>query len=1194
MISKFVTIVIIFFAFLFTCFSYSQHPNQLKVEYISTPLGIDVTKPLFSWQIESDPGKRNQRQTAYQIEVINEEEELVWDSKKVYSDKSVAIQYNGNPLQPRTKYRWRVSSWDEKEIHYETESYFETGFLDGSTNAWNDAQWIGTTMEDAPFASHYLSVFQITYRIQLDDDSKSNRASFLFGANDSRLMDQNKNIQGVQSEIDKSYIEVEFDIRSLNKFSSKAMIHIYRVGYEKNDSEKIPFKSFEIPQDVVNARNAYQKHLIKIEGGMGGFDFYIDDYKLNEAASSSPFANSTFNLNPVGKGHDYISFPMLADIGFKTRPYQKAFFSDLKIKNKREPNNTLFEENLMEYNGIFSKTTIVENAYFIGGNQQQITLANPSKNAVPHLRTTFQKESKKIVKARIYATARGIYQLYLNGNLISHELFNPGFTQYNKTHRYQTYDITDLLENENVLGVLLAEGWWSGNITYSGENYWNFFGDRQSFLGQIIITYEDGSEQIITSNTKDWYYFKDGPIKVGSFFQGEIYDATVEDTIKDWSTINYDFQNWSSCVQIPLEKTTASYGIGYNLDYSEMQLLGNNGVYVIPSMEIVAKSVEEVRPGVVVYDIGQNMVGIPKIKLNQGIKGNKITLRFAEVTYPNLDEYSENVGMIMLENIRAALAQDIYIQKGGEEVIQPRFTFHGYRFIEITGIEDAIPIENVRGVVISSVNQLTSDYKCSNENINRLWENIAWSTRSNFLSIPTDCPQRNERMGWSGDINVFSKTATYMIDASQFLRNHLLAMREIQSDSGRFTDVAPIGGGFGGTLWGSAGVVVAWETYLQYGNIVLLREHYPAMKRYVDFLESKQNKDGILDEGPLGDWLSPENSKNDNTAIWNAYQVYDLEIVHRSAEILGYTEDAQVYRKKHRERKIFFNDTYFNPITNKSISAGYESFGFGPKPVDYVKPIKGSEVDTQSSYAIPLSLGVYKDIYKEKAAQMLVKSISRKNKDDLGVFRPEYSLMTGFIGTASINEALSMYGHDDTAYKLLLNNQYPSWLYPVVNGATTIWERLNSYTIEDGFGGNNSMNSFNHYSFGAVGAWMQNYSLGIQRDPNLVAFKAIVLKPTPDPTNQLRWAEGHYNSMYGTIKSAWKVEENNFLYTFSVPANTNATVFLKANSINDIKESGKKLKKSKDIEVVGYDSDRVQLKIGSGHYRFKVTANNRF
>jgi alpha-L-rhamnosidase len=1173
-------------------FSYAQKPVQLKVEYTLNPIGIDVENPLFSWQIQTDQTKRGQLQTAYQIQVFNEQKELVWDSKKVISDHSVAIQYKGTPLQPRTRYLWNVSSWDEHNERYQSQSFFETGLLDTTINAWNGAQWIGTTMEDTPLASHYLSVFNLSYKIQLDQKSKSTKASFIFGANDSRLMDLNKNIQGVQSNINESYFAVELDISSLKDNSSKAKLNIYRVGYDQQDKEDIPFKSFEIPTDIINQTNAYHKHQIVIDGGMGGFDFYINDFKLNKATSSSPYANNAFNLNPIGKGHDYISFPMLADIGFKTQANQKVYFSELKIKNKREPSNTLFEEDLNNYKGIFKDIKIHNNSYVVGGTKNELMIANPSKNAVPHLRTSFKKQDKKIAKARIYTTARGIYELYLNGKRISEDLFNPGLTQYNKTHMYQTYDVTDLIEKDNVLGALLAEGWWSGNITYSGEDYWNFFGDRQSLLSQLIISYEDGSEQIITSNDKDWKYYKEGPIKVGSFFQGEIYDARDEEAIKGWTSADFDDHHWSSCVEIPLQNTTATTGIGYDLDFSEMQLIGQMGTNVIPSMELTAQSVEEVRPGVFVYDMGQNMVGVPKIRLQQGNKGSQITLRFAEVTYPNLKEYGDQVGMIMLENIRAALTQDIYIQKGGAETIQPRFTFHGYRYIEITGIEKALPLDHVKSIVISSVDQLTADYKTSDKNVNRLWDNIAWSTRANFLSIPTDCPQRNERMGWSGDINVFSKTATYMIDASQFLRRHLLAMREIQAVNGRFTDVAPVGGGFGGTLWGSAGVVVAWETYLQYGNTELLREHYPAMKRYVDFLESKQNEDGILDEGPLGDWLSPENSKNDNTAMWNAYQVYDLEIVYKSAEILGYTEDATKYKNKYTERKDFFNKTYFNPTTNQSISAGFEAFGFGPKPDDFTKPTKGSIVDTQASYAIPLALNTYHPKNEKKAAEMLVNSINRPNRDDLGVLRPEYSLMTGFIGTAAINEALSKNGYDATAYQLLLNDQYPSWLYPIVNGATTIWERLNSYTVENGFGGNNSMNSFNHYSFGAIGAWMQNYSLGIQREPKEVAFKAIVLKPTPDPNNQLKWAEGHYDSMHGTIKSKWELKEDHTLYSISIPANTTATVYLKANSINDIRESGKKLKKSTTIELLDRDSERISFKIRSGNYSFKVISNN--
>jgi alpha-L-rhamnosidase len=295
---------------------------------------------------------------------------------------------------------------------------------------------------------------------------------------------------------------------------------------------------------------------------------------------------------------------------------------------------------------------------------------------------------------------------------------------------------------------------------------------------------------------------------------------------------------------------------------------------------LTARSVEEVRPKVFVYDMGQNMVGVPQIQIKNGKKGQEIILRYAEVKYPNLPDYKGNEGMVMMENIRAALTQDTYILKGGDETIQPRFTFHGYRYVEITGVDQAVPAASVKGLVISSITGLSSSYETSNELVNKLWQNITWSLRSNFLSIPTDTPARNERMGWSGDISVFSRSATYLTDADLFLRRHLLAMRDVQAESGRFTDVAPMGGGFGGTLWGSAGIIVAWETYQQYGDLPLLREHYDAMKKYIQFLETKVEKNtGILNEGPLGDWLSPENNKNDNTHLWMAYYAYDLEIM---------------------------------------------------------------------------------------------------------------------------------------------------------------------------------------------------------------------------------------------------------------------------------------------------------------------------
>ena len=613
--------------------------------------------------------------------------------------------------------------------------------------------------------------------------------------------------------------------------------------------------------------------------------------------------------------------------------------------------------------------------------------------------------------------------------------------------------------------------------------------------------------------------------------------------------------------------------------------MGDNATIV---KTLTAIGVEEVRPKVFVYDMGQNMVGIPQISIKNGKKGQAITMRFAEVKYPNLPDYKGNEGMVMMENIRAALAQDIYILKGGDEMIQPRFTFHGYRYMEVTGIDAAIPLSIVKALVISSVKELASNYETSNPLVNKLWENITWSLRSNFLSIPTDCPNRNERMGWSGDISVFSRSATYLTDANLFLRRHLLGMRDIQPENGRFTDVAPVGGGFGGTLWGSAGITVAWETYRQYGDKQLLVEHFDAMKRYIQFLETKiEPKTGILNEGPLGDWLSPEGNKNDNTLFWMAYFAYDLDIVSQMATALGKNDDATAFKNKSAEIKKAFNDIYIDKTTHRTVKSGIKTGFMGaPNESDArSKTDKGQLMDTQASYAIPLALGTFNEENKPFAIKYLNEAIERKNKDDGGVERPEYSLMTGFIGTASISQALSDNGNDAVAYRLLENKQYPSWLYSVVNGATSIWERLNSYTVENGFGGNNSMNSFNHYSFGAVAAWMYNYSLGIQRHPTKTGFQEFILKPTPDPNKAITSAKGYIHSMYGTIKSEWHTEGGKLIYKTTVPPNSTATLYLPSENVNQIMESGKPITSWKGVSE---EKDRIVIPLVSGLYSFEV------
>jgi len=437
-------------------------------------------------------------------------------------------------------------------------------------------------------------------------------------------------------------------------------------------------------------------------------------------------------------------------------------------------------------------------------------------------------------------------------------------------------------------------------------------------------------------------------------------------------------------------------------------------------------------------------------------------------------------------------------------------------------------------------------------------------------------------MGWSGDINVFSRTATYVSHSDQFLTRHMVAMRDVQTAAGRFADVAPVGGGFGGVLWGSAGIIVPWEVYLQYKDVGLLERHYPAMVAYMDYLETTIDpKTGLSSDGQLGDWLGPQNNLLGSAFLVTAYHAYDLGIMAKVADILGKSNDADKYKSRFEKRKAFFNATFVN-ADKKTL--GLSGGGRGGGGRGAATPAEFKLADTQTSYAVGVAMGLFSNENIPYMVKNLAETVERENKDDGGVIRPKYSLMTGFIGTSWISKALSDNGHSGPAYRILQNSRYPSWLYAIDQGATSIWERLNGYTVENGFGGNNSMNSFNHYSFGAVGQWMMAYSLGIQRDEP--GFKKFILQPEPDPTGEMTSAEGYYDSMYGRISSAWKVNGGILTYKATVPGNTTATLYLPASSEKAVKEGGKDASKARGVTFIKYENGQAIFELKSGNYEF--------
>lgn len=1133
---------------------------NLKVEFEQTPLGIDAAQPRFSWQLKAAAQERGVRQTAYRIVVADETGQSVWDSGRRGSAQSANVSYAGKSLRPQTRYAWTVTSWTADGRQTEASSWFETGLMDSSIRAWHRAKWIGLPADRLPLYSQCLAVFRLGFTIQLDRESRSSQASFLFGANDPRLMSPYMNAYAVSSARDSSYISLELDTSPLDQGGETAL-NVRRKGYTPADTAApVLLKRLTVPAGLINKTNRYSPLRFTVAVNLGVAEVCLETQESHSIGS--------VRLNPLGTGGDFAAWPVAADLGFQVSQGQKAALSAVEVRSFRSPANLIANVGELELKGVSDRLVTV----------------NPSRGAQPMLRATF-KASKPVAKARLYITARGVYDVYMNGCRVTEERLNPGFTQYNKTQLYQAYDVTRLLcQGENALGAVLGEGWWSGNMTYEGQN-WNYFGDRQSLLAMLVITFDDGERRVLTSSPDTWRCYDGGPWVLGSLFQGEVYDARRCETVSGWTEGCFNDSAWMPASEVSTEGTTSRDGWGNGpavADFSAMRLQGQYGPALRAVQELLAVSVKETCPGVYIYDMGQNFAGTPVIDFGHLRAGQRVTLRYAEVLYPPLPEYEEMKGMLMLENIRAAMATDVYIASGkGRERFAPRLTFHGYRYVEVSGTGAALPLECVRAEVISSIHELKAGYTASDSLLNRLWKNICWSARSNFFSVPTDCPQRNERLGWAGDISVFSPTATYIADAPQFLRRYLQAMRDVQHDDGRMPDIAPLGGGFGGFLWGSASITVPWECFRQYADTVMRREHYPAMKRYMDYVAAKyiDPRTGLIVQerqwGDLGDWLGLEDSRNDKPLLWECYYIYDLHLMSRMAEALGLHDDAARFARLRDERRRFFRAVFLdeNGMTVAS---------------DFTPGRKGQPVDTQTSYALALATGAVDDEMRSKAAARLAETLRRSNRLDTGKTAPPYSLMTGFIGTAWISAALSDNGFTAEAYQLLLNTGYPSWLYPVTQGATTIWERLNSYTLKDGFGGNNRMNSFNHYSFGAVGSWLINHSLGIKRDERAAGFQRFTLQPEPDPTGKLTSAHGYYDSVYGRIESGWTRKEGGTEYRFTIPANTSATLLLPASSAKRITEGGRRLKRGTFSVQKSLFHDTIRLVLPSGTYCFAV------
>jgi alpha-L-rhamnosidase len=755
----------------------------------------------------------------------------------------------------------------------------------------------------------------------------------------------------------------------------------------------------------------------------------------------------------------------------------------------------------------------------------------------------FRKEftvGKKISRAVVYVTSHGFYELHLNGVKVGDQVLTPGWTSYNKRLQYQVYDVTGMIaRGNNAIGAILGDGWYRCMLGWTG---WAHYGKRTGLLVQLRITHDDGSESLVVTDDT-WKCTSEGPVRMNDIYNGEVYDATRE--LTGWDRTGFNDAGWQPVI-------VADYP--YNLVAME-------GVPVRKIEELKPVKIFRSPKGSLLVDMGQNMVGWIRLKAT-GARGTVITVRHAEV----LDKQGE----FYTKNLRSAKCQLVYTMSGnGEEVYEPRFTFMGFRYAEITGYPGELTPDKITGIVVHSDMKPTGSYECSNPLINRLQKNIQWGQKGNFVDIPTDCPQRDERLGWTGDAQAFSRTAAFNFDVSAFFIKWLKDLALDQKPGGEVPDVipdilnkqnattaAPSAG------WADAAVIIPWTMYTVYGDKKFLENQYASMKAWVDYIRNKAGSSHLWKGGSkYGDWLFYHPPVRDHKApdgytepdfIATAFYAHSVSLLSRAAEELGKTEDAAFYKELFNQVKEVFNR-------------------------EYVTPAGRVGTNSQTSYILAIKFNLLPDELVSKAAGFLVADIkARKNH-----------LSTGFLGTPFINHILSGAGYGDVGYDLLCQETYPSWLYPVKMGATTIWERWDGIrtdsTMQDP-----GMNSFNHYSYGAIGDWMYRVSAGIEAGKP--GYKEIIIQPLL--TRRLDYSKAGFESQYGTIASGWQRKEGKIQVNITIPANTTATIVLPCSDIARITENGAPLVADKRAWVSvdnGKDltAGKTRLQRGSGNYMFE-------
>jgi len=1071
-------------------------PVQLRVDDLKTPLGIDNPAPRFSWQLD-DPA-RGAKQTAYEVWVaaqaakeIQSALPIIWDSGRRASDQSLNVKYEGPALKPSTRYFWWVKVWGAggKPYAQSKVDWFETGVM--SQDAWRGS-WIGYETPQEAAVRHAASnwIMSADAHELATEKNKEERVAYRAG------------------------ISLTKPLRSATLYATgEDTVSAWVNGTEVLAENPLPpygqmpwkkFVSADVTGHLSPGSNSIAIETLRYEKNA--------DAIVNEEAA--PMIATLFVEYADGTTQTFASDTSWKSTIHAPSGWEQKTFDDAGWKRAVE----------------WRQQTGPENP----------PLGHPwIPDSVKQLRHAFDL-NKPVRSARIYATALGEYEMFLNGHRVDNQVMAPGWTDYREHVLYQTYDVTTLLkQGRNAMGALLAPGWYATPLEWFQQP--NNYGDRPPALrAQLRVEYSDGSVDWVATSPE--WQANTSYIQHAELYDGETQDARLKQP--GWDTAQFDASAWKQAIAIEPKQL-------------RIEAQAYPPIRVERTLEAV--SLHQPKPGVYVYDFGQNQAGVERVRV-QGPAGTKIRLRFAEIL--NAD------GTLYTENLRTAKATDYFTLSGkGVEEFVPQFTYHGYRYAELTGLKNAPGKDTVAAEVLHTDAPFAVHMKTANEIVNKLLSNIKWGQRSNFMSVPTDCPQRDERLGWMADAQVFWRAASYNMDVTTFTRKFAGDMRGTQEGTPYFGIYSPgtvrENAGYGAG-WSDAGVIIPWTSWLQNGDTSVIEQNWAAMEKYLAAIEAS-NPDGLWKNSGIafGDWLAPEGRTN-QVLIATASWAYDATLMREMARATGRSAEEQKYAKLFERIRDAFQKQF---VHEDGFVAGADtgSSQFGER----TRTAAAGVGDTQTGYVLALHMNLVPEGMRAKVAQKLVDKIEA-NHGLLG---------TGFLGTPYLLEELTKTGHADLAYHLLLNTAYPSWGYLVKHGATTTWERWNGDQMKN----DPSMNSYNHYAYGAVADWIYRYAAGVDATPLDAGFHTIVLHPQFDA--RLGSVDFSYPSPYGIIHSDWAVHGATATWHVTIPAN--ATGWL-----SDDAAAGWTIvpvERHEGIETTTGPTGKHGMRLAAGSYDFKAT-----